>query len=118
MGYSVRERVKGIVELLTNEELLEEERTKAKAIKERMGESAGSGSTYRGMGSKGFGSGTSKYEGYDSKKTKTGGGSYGSSSNDYESGYGGNVSSNLNKYKKDSGADSVYKKNVEEKRYG
>lgn len=83
-----------------------------------MGESAGSGSTYKGVGSKSFGSGTSKYEGYDSKKGKSNIGSYGSSLNEYESGYGGgNVSSNLNKYKKELGGDSVYKKTTEEKKH-
>lgn len=47
-----------------------------------MGESAGSGSTYKGMGSKGFGTGPSKYESYDNKgKSKTTG--IGSNSNSY-----------------------------------
>lgn len=88
-----------------------------------MGESAGSGSTYKGVGSKGFGTGPSKYESYDNKgKGKSGSGygssSYGSSSygggssGDYETSYGSG-SSNLNKYKKDLAGESAYKKTTE-----
>ena len=81
-----------------------------------MGESAGSGSTYKGIGSKGFSSGGGKYDSYDNKNNwKANTGSSGNYGNDYDSGYGGN-SSNLNKYKKDLGGESAYKKGVEAKK--
>lgn len=60
----VRERSKAVVELLSNEQLLEEERVKAKTIRERMAGVVG-GSSYGGYSGGGYsggsGWGDSKY---------------------------------------------------------
>ena len=87
MGYAVRERAKQVVNLLTNEELLEEERVKAKNIRDKMSNVLGSGSSsnydsgYGGSSNSGYGGyggssggysggGNNKYDNYGSKNNK------------------------------------------------
>jgi hypothetical protein len=113
---SVREKSKTIVELLSNEELLEEERVKAKTIRERMaGVVGGSGGGYSAGGyggSSNYGGSSygnqSKYESYNSKNV-------GSMSSGSTGGYGntgsglgvygdyGTTKSTLDKYKDPNG---------------
>lgn len=65
--YVVREKAKQIVELLSDEERLKEEREKAQKIRERMAGVTG-GVHYGYSGSGGYGSGyDSKYESYNNK---------------------------------------------------
>lgn len=94
-----------VVDLLSNEELLEEERVKAKNIRERMS-GVVTGSNYGGFTGSGSGGSSisSKYGSIDNKSYQTGGYSGGSSSTYNESGLGVygdyNVSkSTLDKYK-------------------
>lgn len=94
-----------VVDLLSNEELLEEERVKAKTIRERMSGIV-SGSNYGGFSGSGSGSGgssiSSKYGSIDNKSYQTGGYSGGSSYNESGLGVYGdyNISkSTLDKYK-------------------
>lgn len=87
---SVRERAKLVVNLLNNEELLEEERVKAKTIREKMSNvvggttyGAGYGGSYNNNGSSssgygGSGYGSSSYSKPDSDKKKNDSYNYGS----------------------------------------
>jgi hypothetical protein len=92
MKYLVREKAKSVVGLLQSEELLEEERVKAKNIREKMSNVVG-GSSYGSSGSSGN-SGNSGYGGYGGNGGYGGHGGhggyggYGDNSNG-GSGYGG-----------------------------
>lgn len=101
-GESIRERAKVVVDLLSNEELLEEERVKAKNIRERMS-GVVSGSNYGGFtGNSAASIGGGKYGSIDNKSYQSGGFSSTPSYNEGGLGvYGdyGTAKSTLDKYK-------------------
>lgn len=115
---SVREKAKAVVELLTNEEFLEEERVKAKTIRERLAGSS-SDAMYAGYGSSSTGA---KYGGTNYKNEGTGGGgskyagqgsgTKNASFTGYSTGSYDEGKSTLDKYKNISGGNVYAKENL------
>lgn len=90
-GQGVREKSKQVVELISDDERIREERTKAKQLREKFGGNLGGVSNFGGGGMTGIGGGGHSFSGYGKDSENYGGyggsGSYGNSGIGSSGGY-------------------------------